>query len=169
MKQSILFLLLLCSSYASAQQTWSDRSRILPDQLRGVPTGITLFHSPSPVWPTANNEQAAYLGKYVWKHSTSAFSIVGDLRVVSAGSYIWLKDKGWMPNMRLDSADFEKYFACPKALLRNMKHYTFSKNYRYGDALYGGDALWFILAYDKKGKLFKGVAIVETEGKLIDK
>ncbi len=40
------------------------------------------------------------------------------------------------------------------------------KNYRYGNNLFAGDALWFVIAKDKNGKLFKGVGLIETEKEL---
>lgn len=167
MKKMIFTLWMAIAGVSTfAQQVWSDRSRVLPDQLRNIPTGIIMYHTPSPVWPTLNADTAAYPGRFVWKHSTSAYSMVGNLKVVSAGSYIWLASKGWQANMRLDTADFAKFFACTNAHMRSKKTYTFGKNYRYGDALYGGDALWYILAKDKRGTLYKGVAVVETEAKL---
>lgn len=162
--QILIFLVLPLAG--SAQQIWTDHSRLLPDQLRGLQTGILITHDPTPVYPEINLDTVDYPGKYIWKHQTTASSLKGDLTVLQAGSFIWRADKGWVANIRLDKQSFAKYFNCPGAVLRKGKTYTFLKNWRYGDVAYAGDALWFIIAKAPTGRLFKGIAVVETEGLL---
>ena len=65
-----------------------------------------------------------------------------------------------------DIEDFAEKLNCKDGILRKGKTYIFKKNYRFGDGLYGGDALWYVLAKDKKGKIYKGIGLIETEGKL---
>lgn len=145
---------------------WPDHSRVLPDKLRQVPVGITLWHTPNPIYPELNPEHP---GGYVWKHSTTVRSEVEELQVVECGSFIWYSAEGWKANMRETPAEFAELFNCPGARLRASQTYTFQKNYRYADSaqgLYGGDALWYILAKDKSGKLYKGMGLIETEAEV---
>lgn len=151
---------------ACAQQVWTDHSRLLPDQLRGIPTGIEIEHNPTPVYPEPNTDTINYPGKFIWKHSTTVKTLHQQVTVLSAGSYIWLGDKGWIANIKLDRTGFAKRFNCPSGILQSGKKYTFFKNWRYGDKIYPGDALWFVLAKDHSGKIYKGIAVVETEGTL---
>ena len=147
-------------------KAWTDHSRALPDKLRQVPVGITLWHTPNPVCPEPNPSQP---DGYVWKHSTTVRSEVGELEVVECGSFIWYSAEGWKANMRETPAEFTELFNCPGAQLRAGQTYTFEKNYRYADnaqSLYGGDALWYILAKDKNGKLYKGMGLIETEAQV---
>ncbi|MBO0358852.1 hypothetical protein J0X19_12920 [Hymenobacter sp. BT186] len=149
-----------------APAAWPDHSRVLPDKLRQVPVGITLWHTPNPIYPEPNPQQP---GGYVWKHSTMVRSEVGELEVVECGSFIWYSAEGWKANLRETPAEFAELFNCPGAQLRAGQTYTFQKNYRYADnaqSLYGGDALWYILAKDKTGKLYKGIGLIETEAKV---
>ncbi|HEX8426751.1 hypothetical protein [Hymenobacter sp.] len=155
---------LLAQAPAATSSAWSNHSRVLPDKLRQVPVGITLWHTPNPVYPVPNPEQP---GGYVWKHSTMIRSEVGELEVVECGSFIWYSAEGWKANMKETPAEFADLFRCPGAHLQAGQTYTFEKNYRYADSaqrLYGGDALWYILAKDKNGKLYKGTGLIETEG-----
>lgn len=161
-----ILILLAWPLVGMTQEVWTDRSRILPDQLRGLQTGILITHDPTPVYPEINLDTVAYPGKYIWKHQTTASSLSGDLIVLQAGSFIWRADKGWVANIQLDKQSFAKYFRCPGAVLKKGKAYTFLKNWRYGDVAYAGDALWFIIAKSSTGQLFKGIAVVETEGLL---
>ncbi|RYU79157.1 hypothetical protein [Hymenobacter persicinus] len=160
--------LLLGASVAPAQHAapaaWTDHTRALPDKLRRVPVGLTLWHSPNPNYPEADPAQP---GKYVWKHRTMVRNEVGEaLQVVECGSFIWYSAAGWQANMVETPAEFAELFECPQGRLRRGVTYTFAKNYRYGDgakSLYGGDALWYILAKDSAGKLYKGFGLIETE------
>lgn len=140
-----------------AQQGWTDKTRLLPDTLRYLPQGITIWHNPNPVFPEWEN------GRYVWKHSTQVRAEVADLEVVLAGSFIWYSEQGWMPNMQFQPREFARRFSCPRGKLKKGQVYSFPENYRYGAQAYGGDALWFVLAKDASGKLYKGIGLVETE------
>lgn len=168
MKRILLFLLLTAATAAPllAQTTpaaWSNHRRALPDKLRQVPVGLTLWHTPNPVYPEPNPEQP---GGYVWRHSTMLRSEVGELTIVECGSFIWYDERGWQQNMVETPAEFAELFQCPGGRLLPGRTYTFLKNYRFADnaqRLYGGDALWYILARDAAGKLYKGLGLIETE------
>ncbi|QIL75578.1 hypothetical protein [Hymenobacter sp. HDW8] len=164
MKNILLVLALLALSFSAAAQTaWTDHTRALPDKLRQVPVGLTLWHTPNPNYPKAD---PAKPGQFVWKHSTMLRAEVADLEVVECGSFIWYSAEGWKANMRETPAEFAELFNCPNGQLRQGITYTFAKNYRYATSaqqLYGGDALWYILAKDKNGKLYKGMGLLETE------
>ncbi len=160
-----IYLVIVASSSAYAQEAWTNKSRILPDKLRLISTTITLQHSPNPNFPELIAEPNSE-ARYVWKHSTSVCSPYQDLEVIEAGSFIWFSPSGWQQNILLSKDDFIERFNCPGGILKTGVCYTFEKNYRYGNQLYGGDALWFVIAKDKEGKLYKGFGIIETEGEI---
>ena len=164
---SILLILTISCSAAFAQEAWSNKSRILPDKLREVPTYITISHSPNPGYAEATND-LNIKSPYVWKHSTTVCSPYQDLEVVEAGSFIWYSPSGWTENVQLTKREVIQRFNCPKGKLKKGQCYTFEKNYRYGNDLYGGDAMWYFIAKDEKGNLVKGFGIIETEGELRD-
>ncbi|WP_035563563.1 hypothetical protein [Hymenobacter sp. IS2118] len=167
-----LLALALHSTPSQAQTTpaealptraWTDRTRVLPDELRRLPVGLTLWHSPGVVYPEPN---PAVPGGYVWKHSTAVRAEDADLEIVVCGSYIWYSAAGWQPNLRHSPAEFAELFGCPGGRLKKGITYTFKRNYRYAassKSLYGGDALWFIIARDAQGRLYKGYGLIETE------
>ena len=149
------------------QEVWPDKSRILPEELREIPEAIFIMHSPNPNYPEPTTKKDKTKFQYIWKHSTSVISPEKDLEIVKAGSFIWYSEKGWFRNVNFDKRDFIKRFNCPKGLIQAGKKYTYKKNYRFGDQLYGGDALWYVIAKDSEGKLFKGLSIIETEATLL--
>jgi hypothetical protein len=167
MKKLLIFLpILIFSSPLFAQKGWTDHTRILPDMLRKVPVAITIYHDPNPNYPVLNDSKGEFSGKYVWKHSTFVRSETQDLEVIAAGSFIWYSEQGWFMNVQYDKEKFAERFHCKDGILRKGKTYIFKKNYRFGDDLYGGDALWYVLAKDKNGKIYKGMGLIETEGNL---
>lgn len=164
--QTILKSILLVSLplIGSGQQVWSNHNRLLPDKLLGLQSYIQIDHTPTPVYPEINKDTISYPGKYIWKHQTSVLSTARTLTVIAAGSFIWRGDKGWSENIRLDNRGFAERFDCPGGILKKGRRYVFKKNWRFGDVAYAGDALWFVIATDANGRLYKGIALVETEG-----
>ncbi len=90
---------------------------------------------------------------------------VGELTVVEAGSFIWYDATGWHPNLSYTLAEFTEAFHCPGGRLRPGKTYIYPKNWRFGKQAYGGDALWYVIARDRAGRIYKGYGLIETEGK----
>lgn len=150
------------AQHAPASRAWPDHSRLLPAKLRGLPTGLTLTHTPGLVRPQPD---PTHPGTYAWKHRTSVRADVATLRIVECGSFIWVDSTGWRPNLHETPTEFARLFACPGGRLRRGQTYTFRRNYRFAPAsqLYGGDALWYVLARDAQGHLYKGWSVVETE------
>ncbi len=156
-----IFLLFSTAELLLAQADWTNKSRLLPDKLREIAVGIQISHDPNPCYPEKIGDT------FYWKHHTQARATVGDLTVVECGSYIWYDAGGWHANMHYTPTEFAEKFDCPNAVLKRNKTYTYQKNWRLGNKPYGGDALWYIIAKDKNGKLYKGSALVETEGKVL--
>lgn len=158
----LLFLAACLTGTLSLAQTpsvWPDKSRVLPEKLRMLPVGLTLWHTNNPCIPVLEGDT------YYWKHSTMVRAEVGDLELVEAGSFIWYDSTGWKPNMQYNVTTFATTFNCPGGKLSSGKTYTFPKNWRYGKQAYGGDALWYIIAVDRSGKRYKGYGLIETEGR----
>ncbi len=172
MRVYLLFLTLLMTAATAAAQApptaaaWPDHSRVLPDKLRAVPVGLTLWHSPNPVYPAPDSAQT---GGFRWHHATMVRSEVGPLTVVECGSFIWYNAAGWQANMHQTPAEFAALFGCPNGQLAPSVTYTFAHNDRLVDSaqrLYAGDALWYILARDARGRLYKGIGLIETEAQV---
>lgn len=159
-KLSLLILFLLSTiTVLFAQSDWTNKNRLLPDKLREVPVAINVWHDPNPCYPVKEGDT------YFWKHSTYVQATAQTLTVVACGSFIWYDATGWHANMDYSAKDFEEAFECPGGILQKGKTYTYKKNWRFGKQAYGGDALWYVIAKDANGKLYKGTALIETESK----
>jgi polyisoprenoid-binding protein YceI len=137
-----------------------ELNRLLPEKLRGIDYGIQGSHFPNPTYATLED------GMYVWKHDTSVKATFEDLQIVEYGSYIYT-DKGWYLRVTYDNQFFAKTYNCKDGILKKGKTYTDPTSWRKSEKLFAGDAMWFYIAKNKAGKLFKGTALVETEAKLI--
>ncbi|WP_445747284.1 hypothetical protein [Polaribacter sp.] len=160
-----LILVLILQSSLHAQEAWTDKSRILPTKLRLISNTLTITHSPNPNFPSLTNVSENQ-STYVWKHSTTVCSPTQDLEIVEAGSFIWYSPSGWQENMQFSKETFAEKFNCKEGMLKKGNCYTYQKNYRYGNQLYGGDALWYVIAKDAQGNLYKGFGIIETENEI---
>ena len=162
MKKLLTTLILALTALSLFAQTdWTNKSRLMPDRLKELPVGIIMSHDPNPVYPVKEGDT------FYWKHHTKATATEHTLTVVECGSFIWYDASGWHANMKYSPVDFAKAFECPGAILKANKTYTYQKNWRYGKQAYGGDALWYIIAKDENGKLYKGTALIETEDKIL--
>ena len=152
----ILPLLITLTSLAGRPIELHAGNRALPRKLRGLPIGILAQHHPNPCYPVKEG------GKYVWRHDTTVQSLAGDLVIVEYGAYIYT-DAGWILRATMSTDEFAKTYRCPGGRLRKGRVYADPDNARYGDKPTAGDALWFFLAKDSKGRMFKGIELVETE------
>ncbi|MEO0898813.1 MAG: hypothetical protein AAFY71_20540 [Bacteroidota bacterium] len=166
--RTFVISLLLISGFQlwSQDQAWTNKKRVLPDVLRKVPEAILIRHLPNPNYPEPATPEDKTEYAYVWKHSTSITAVDQELTVKYAGSYIWYSEEGWKKNVFYNKKKFAKQFNCPKGVLKKGVTYTFEKNYRYGNQPYGGDALWYVIAEDKEGNIYKGMSILETEAEI---
>ncbi len=163
--RNLVYLLLALTHLCAAQDVWTDQNRILPNKLRNIPIGLVLRHTPNPNYAETNNYENGY--KYKWEHVTCIEPLVSDLKIVEVGSFIWNQSRGWITNMQINPNQFRKRFDTKDKTLIVQKTYCYEKNIRWGNTLFGGDALWFVLAEDAMGNIYKGIGIIETEGELL--
>jgi polyisoprenoid-binding protein YceI len=139
--------------------TVNEIGRLLPKKLRDISFGITSAHSPNPCYAEFEN------GKYVWKHNTTVV-VNEDLEIVEYGGFLWTK-KGWYLRVVYTPKDFDEHYGTINGQLKKGVVYTDPSSWRMGDKLSAGDAMWFYIAKDKNGNLYKGIAPIETEGKML--
>jgi polyisoprenoid-binding protein YceI len=155
----ILFIL-CCRFSVNPNFLQTEPNRLLPEKLRKIDNGILGTHFPNPTYATFED------GMYVWKHNTSVRSNSEDLEIVEFGSYIYT-DKGWYLRIIYDKKKFAETYNCKNGILKKGKIYTDPTSWRKSEKLISGDAMWYYIAQNKTGKLFKGTALIETEAKLV--
>ena len=137
----------------------TETDRLLPKLLRGLPVGLVGAHDPNPVNAVFEDSM------YVWKHNTTIRSVVGDVKLIEFGSFVWT-DAGWYHRLADTPGQFALHYTCPNAEIKAGVVYTDPASWRRQETLTGGDALWYYIVEDGQGKRWKGTALVETEAVL---
>ncbi len=137
---------------------FATAGRLYPDKLRDIPGGIIAANYPNPCFAVYEDSL------YFWKHNTSV-QAAEDLQLVEYGAFVFTK-KGWYLRVKMTTAEFAEHYHCKDGIIKKGMVYTDSASWRRDKKLIGGDALWYYLARDKSGRLVKGTAPIETEGKL---
>lgn len=138
----------------------NEQGRLLPKKLRGIPFGINAGHFPNPCYAEKID------GMFVWKHNTTVNSSL-DLQIVEYGSFVYTSN-GWYHRVTYSAKDFDEHYGTKDGKLLSGVNYTDSSSWRRSDSLFAGDAMWYYVAKDYKGNLYKGIAPVETEGKILE-
>ncbi len=139
---------------------FATAGRLFPDKLRGIPLEIITAHYPNPCFAVYEDSM------FVWKHNTT-IQANEDLQLIEYGSFVYTK-KGWYLRVTMSPQEFATYYNCPNALLKKGVIYTDKESWRRDKKLTAGDAMWYYLAKDKNGRIVKGTAPIETEGKLLN-
>jgi polyisoprenoid-binding protein YceI len=165
---AIIITIISCNKESSSNMAMKDidttineTGRLLPKKLRYIPFAITAAHYPNPCYAEFEN------GKYVWKHNTTV-TANKNLNIVEYGSFVY-SSKGWYLRVVYTPKDFDEHYGTKNGELKNGVVYSDPSSWRMSDSLFAGDAMWYYIAKDNAGNLFKGVAPIETEGiKLAD-
>lgn len=135
-------------------------NRLFPDKLRDLPNEITASHYPNPCYATFEDSM------YIWKHNTT-IQTNEDLQIIEYGSFVFTEN-GWYLRTVMTAKEFEQYYNCKDGLLKKGIKYTDNASWKRSNQLIAGDAVWYYIAKDKNGRLVKGTAPIETEGRLIN-
>lgn len=137
----------------------NEPGRLLPKKLRDIPFGIIAGHFPNPCYAELENN------KYVWKHNTTVLANK-DLQIIEYGSFLYTVD-GWYLRVTYSAKDFDEHYGTVNGQLKSGVTYCDPESWRMSDSLFAGDAMWYYIAKDVNGNLFKGIAPIETEGLML--
>ncbi|MDX2174591.1 MAG: YceI family protein [Bacteroidota bacterium] len=137
----------------------NEPGRLLPRKLRNIPFGIVAGHFPNPCYAELENS------KYVWKHNTTIVANK-DLQIIEYGSFLYTVN-GWYLRVTYSTKDFDEHYGTVNGQLKSGVTYCDPESWRMSDSLFAGDAMWYYIAKDLNGNLFKGIAPIETEGLML--
>lgn len=162
MKNLITYCLLIFSVHVSAQKDYpTPPADIIPEKLANLPREIEVVHFPLENDPIKINDL------YYWKHITSILSKNSELKIVEYGAYIYYNDS-WNLRKSYDLKELDKTFGTKKQRLLQAQPYTWNNNWRVGDQLFGGWALWYFIGETPAGTLVCGYAKINTTSNLIN-
>ncbi|MDC8002972.1 hypothetical protein POV27_02855 [Aureisphaera galaxeae] len=160
--KAIVYLLCLLSTTAITAQadygTPTDAS--LPEKLRGLRKAIEVNHFPK------ENDPIKIENTYYWKHATSVLCRESEITVMEYGAYIYYNDQ-WNLRQVYPLKDLDKTFGTKKQILNQAEPYTWNKNWRVGESLFGGWALWYFIGKTADGETVCGYETINTTGNLL--
>jgi hypothetical protein len=133
----------------------------LPAELKNVPDGLEVTNYPSYGYAVKPKDDTAF---YYWFYKTSVKAVNEDLEITEFGSYSWLDNRwefGTVTGKPFEPKDFADWYKCKNGKLKKGKLYSDTNNWSRMSVLQRGKSLWYYIGKNKKGELFKGVAIVE--------
>lgn len=138
----------------------------LPLEIMNIPDAIIIKHTPATPYAVKPKEDTA---NFYWFYKTSVKASFEDLEITEFGSYTWDGLKWVFGNVTgkpFEPKDFAEWYSCKKWKLKKGVEYTDPNNWNYSSVLKDGKILWYYIARNKKGELFKGTAIVDYTGEM---
>lgn len=159
MKKSILLLSCLLAMQTLSAQS-APETAPLPKKLAELPQRLQVAHFPSPVFASTDPDEP---GTYFWKHNSTIFSPTEEATIVEGGAYIYYNDQ-WNLRVSMSAKEFAKLFGVPKGIMKAGQPYTFVDNWRRDTRLYGGWAMWYVIAEMPSGERICGIGKLDTVG-----
>ncbi len=164
MKAIVWLLCLLSTPVITAQVNFGTPSvdEPLPEKLQNLRKAIEVNHFPKV------NDPIKIENTYYWKHTTSVLCKESKIEVIEYGAYIFYNDQ-WNLRRVYPLEELDKTFGTKKQILNQAEPYTWNKNWRVGEDLFGGWALWYFIGKTVDGENVCGYATIHTTDKLITK
>lgn len=154
-------LLLLISSFSYAQLKYgTPPENSLPEKLTTLPKKITVENFPK------NIDPIKIKGDYYWKHNTLIFSKESAVTITEFGAYVFYNGK-WNLRKSYPLRELNKKFGTKKQKLLQAQPYTWNNNWRVGNKLFDGWALWYFIGVTESGEKVVGYEKIYTSDKLI--
>ncbi|NND63288.1 MAG: hypothetical protein HKN48_08850 [Flavobacteriaceae bacterium] len=160
---SLLFWTILLwsnSAYAQADFGTPSSDEPIPEKLQGLRRAIDVAHFPK------ENDPIKIDDTYYWKHATSILCKESEITIVEFGAYIFYNDQ-WNLRKVYDLKDLNRSFGTKKQVLLQAQPYTWNQNWRTGDTLFGGWALWYFIGLTADGEKVCGYETIDTTSNLL--
>ncbi|GAB5398924.1 MAG: hypothetical protein Aureis2KO_05090 [Aureisphaera sp.] len=160
--KAIVFFIWACSiSPLLAQADYGTPSdEPLPEKLEGLRRAIEVHHFPK------ENDPIKIEDTYYWKHATSVLCRESEIKVIEYGAYIFYNDQ-WNLRQVYALKELDKTFGTKKQTLNQAEPYTWNKNWRVGESLFGGWALWYFIGETADGERVCGYETINTTANVL--
>jgi len=127
-----------------------------------MPREIEVMHFPKVNDPIKINDQ------FYWKHATGLMCPIDEISITEFGAFLYYNDQ-WNLRKSYDLKDLDKFFGTKKQRLQQGQPYVWTDNWRVGDRLFAGWALWYFIGTDSEGRTICGYASIHTTDNLLNK
>jgi hypothetical protein len=162
MKQHVTFILFLVLYQLNGQANYGiPPQNSLPEKLKDLTVALEVMHFPKENDPIKIGET------YYWKHATAILCKTSDIKIIEFGAYLYCNDT-WNLRRSYDLKDLNKNFGTKRQIMLQAQPYVWANNWRVGNQLYGGWALWYFIGQTPTGKTVCGYATINTTTNLLN-
>ncbi|MFP2997463.1 hypothetical protein ABN763_16215 [Spongiivirga sp. MCCC 1A20706] len=164
MRVLIVIISAVFSITLNAQRDWTGPTgnETLPNKLEGLERAIEVIHFPK------QNDPIKIDNTYYWKHMTSILCKQSDITISEYGAYLFYDGK-WNLRKSYPLKELDKTFGTKKQKMKQAEPYTWVKNWRVDNNLFGGWAMWYFIGKDSTGKTVCGYETINTTNNLLNK
>jgi len=162
MKTIIAFVLFLSTLTSFSQVVYGTPvNDELPKKLKSLRKAIEVSNFPKKIDPIK-------IGKrYYWKHNTAILCKESEITITEYGAYLFYNNK-WNLRQSYSIQELDKNFDTKSGKLEQSEPYTWIKNWRTDNRLYGGWAMWYFIGKTNKGETVCGYDKIETTTNLLN-
>lgn len=162
MKTKIIVLILVLFQFTHAQADYGTPTKeAIPEKLKDLKVGIEVIHFPK------ENDPIKIKNKFYWKHATAILSKESEVKIIEFGAYIFY-NKQWNLRKSYDLKDLDKFFGTKKQIMLQRQPYVWADNWRVGNQLFGGWAMWYFIGINDKGETICGYETINTTSHLLN-
>lgn len=133
----------------------------IPEKLKGIEVAIDVMHFPK------ENDPVRIDDTYYWKHATGILCKESEITITEFGAYLYYNNR-WNLRKSYELKDLDKNFGTKRQVILQGQPYVWTENWRIGNQLFGGWALWYFIGKTSKGKTVCGYATINTTTNLLN-
>lgn len=154
-------LLLLGLNSAAQVNYGTPPEGLIPEKLQDIPRTIQVMHFPE------ENDPVKIKDLYYWKHATGVLSNESEITITEYGAYLYYNEQ-WNLRKSYPLSELKGTFGIKNQKMLQGHPYVWTENWRVGDSLFGGWALWYFIGQTPDGKTVCGYARINTTDKLLN-
>lgn len=159
MKTITTILIYIFTTLGYSQSTYeTPKKDQIPESLKDYRVAIKVENFPKENHPIKINNT------YYWKHSTFILSEESEIKIIEYGAYIFYNNQ-WNLRRSYPLKELDKEFNTKKQILRQGQPYVWVNNWRTGDTLFGGWAMWYFIGETETGEIVCGYGTINTTDK----
>nr|WP_321247109.1 hypothetical protein [uncultured Psychroserpens sp.] len=159
MKTIITLLSALIVSMSWSQSNYAAPPKnSTPEKLKQIKVGIEVLNFPK------ENHPIKIEDNYYWKHTTVILCQDSEITITEYGAYLYYNNT-WNLRKSYPLKELDKNFGTKKQIMQQGQPYVWANNWRVGEKLFGGWAMWYFIGKDKNGNTICGYGTINTTDK----
>lgn len=134
---------------------------IIPEKLKNLRRSIDVIHFPK------ENDPIKIKEDYYWKHMTSILCKESEITITEYGAYLFYNGT-WNLRKSYPLKELNKNFGTKNQVMLQAQPYTWNNNWRIGNQLFGGWAIWYFIGKTASGEIVCGYETINTTTNLIN-